>query len=307
MRSKEENIVVLILNYNSWESTIDYVHVLHKQTNVKLSVLIVDNCSPDRSFEHLSECYGHSADVEVIKSEYNGGYAYGNNYGLKYLIKKGVKQDTFVVISNNDITIEDKLLLNKLTESYNRCKNVAFISPVLYEGGKVAPNFAWRIPDMKYDVSTIVSFDRVKANNAIYYPFPLGTNKNFSKETNEDLFPAECIPGAFFMGKLGTFQNIGFFDERTFLFGEERIIAKKVKDARLSNYIALNLKVNHQVSTVIERETDRVSRLTHILNSRIVYHRYHSNENVLKVTLLKIFYSLYLSVTRIRQKVKGAN
>nr|WP_319569912.1 glycosyltransferase [uncultured Draconibacterium sp.] len=305
MREKEENIVVLILNYNSWKSTIDYVHLLRKQTNVKLSVLIVDNCSPDRSFEQLSEYYTDSTDVEVIKSEHNGGYAYGNNFGLNYLIQKGTNRDTFVAISNNDITIENNLLLNKLTESYIRCKNVAFISPVMYIGGKVAPNFAWRIPDMKYDISTVVSSDRAKANTAIYYPLPLSKTKKFTKENDEDLFPAECIPGAFFMGRLSTFQNIAFFDERTFLFGEERIIAKKVKDAGLCNYIALNLSYDHQISTVIDKETDLVSRLTHILNSRIVYYKYHSNKNVLKVTFLKIFYSLYLTVARIRQKVKG--
>ena len=50
-------------------------------------VVIVDNCSPDDSYSWLKQ-ENDDVNIEIIKSEKNGGFSYGNNYCAKYLIKK---------------------------------------------------------------------------------------------------------------------------------------------------------------------------------------------------------------------------
>ncbi len=89
------NIVALILNYNSGQDTINYVNNLFEQKGINLSVLIVDNCSTDNSFNLLRKYFSDNSRVDIIKSLYNGGYAYGNNYGLNYLNNK-INEDDWV-------------------------------------------------------------------------------------------------------------------------------------------------------------------------------------------------------------------
>ena len=67
----------------------------------------------------------------------------------------------------------------------------------------------------------------------------------------------DCLTGSFFMGKLDTFIQLEYFDERTFLFEEERILAQKVKKAGLQNYLALSLAFHHEDSSVINKEIDK--------------------------------------------------
>lgn len=295
MTSERPDITVLILNYNSWEETTVYIHSLRKQKDIQLSFLVVDNCSPDNSYEKLRDNFRDNDDVKVIQSEYNGGYAYGNNYGLKYL-ENEINEDTLVLISNNDIEIDNDQLLKRLAEDFYLCRDIAFISPVMYIDEQPAINFAWKIPGLKYDINTVVGFNREKANKVIYYRLP----------ENKTLFPVDCLPGSFFLGKLNTFRQLNYFDERTFLYEEERILAQKVKNAGLCNYIAPDLKFHHKISSVINKEVSNYKRLSHLLNSRIVFHKYYAGTNVFKVALLRLIYSSYLFARRIKLLIKDS-
>lgn len=291
-----QNITIIILNYNSWQATVEYILILRKQKDIHLSFLVVDNCSPDGSYQELSSHYSNDGDVLVIKSDYNGGYAYGNNYGLKYL-RDRIDRDNFVLITNNDIVIDNEILLKCLIESYNECHDIAFISPVMNIDKKPARNCAWKIPSLKYDITTVVGFNRVKANELVYYELPL----------NQNNFRVDCLSGSFFLGRLDTFILLNYFDERTFLFEEERILAQKIKNLGLSNYLALKLKFHHISSSVINKEINHLDRLTHLFNSRVVFHKYYADTNPIKVSLLKSFYALYIQAKRIQILLKKGN
>jgi TonB-dependent SusC/RagA subfamily outer membrane receptor len=110
-----------------YQDTINYTYNILNQKNINVDVLIVDNDSQNSSFENLSKEFVNNSRVRVIESEKNGGYAYGNNFGLKYIEKEDYN---YIVISNNDIIIDDELLLYKLTERYSSLHKPAFLSPV---------------------------------------------------------------------------------------------------------------------------------------------------------------------------------
>ncbi|WP_321996267.1 glycosyltransferase [Draconibacterium orientale] len=282
-------LVVLILNYNSWEATAAYVRQLKLQQGIHLSILVVDNCSTDNSYNSLVQHLQDDEQVEIIQSAYNGGYAYGNNFGLKYLQKK-IPDNTFVVISNNDISIDNPKLLAQLTNSYDQCNDIAFISPLMHMDGQPAPNAAWKIPGFSYDIGTVVGFNRAKANQTVYYDLP----------AQQKTMAVECLTGSFFMGKLQTFRQLNYFDERTFLYEEERILGLKVKKAGLKNYLALQLKFSHEHSAVISKEMNHLAQLQHLFNSRIVFHQYHAKTNNILLTFLKIFYALYIFAKKLQ-------
>lgn len=70
-------------------------------------IVIVDNLSPDGSFRQLQSMAG--GKVDVIQSDKNGGYSYGNNYGAVYLIDKYMVD--ILVIANPDVEFTEAFLI----------------------------------------------------------------------------------------------------------------------------------------------------------------------------------------------------
>ena len=95
-------IGVVILNYNDSETSIKLISSLEKYDIVN-RIVIVDNCSTDDSFTILSQ--NTSSKVEVVKSARNGGYGYGNNYGIRYLNE--TVHPSHILIANPDVEIAE--------------------------------------------------------------------------------------------------------------------------------------------------------------------------------------------------------
>lgn len=288
----QSKVTVLIVNFNSAIETIKYVNHLKKQKNVEISILIIDNCSSDDSYQKLVDFYGSNSSVKIILSEKNGGYAYGNNVGLKFLLANE-RENQLVIISNTDIEIPDELMISELINFYYQCENPAFISPVMYVNGQIAKNCSWKLPSIKWDFYHIVPFFKRYLYEEIYYD--LDSNPELKLEV-------DCLPGSFFLGQLETFRKIAFFDEKTFLFGEERILAKKVKNLGKSNYLIKELKYYHLTSGIITREISKISRMRSFFRSKEIFHKYYQNTPWHLLSLLKLVHFLYINTKIIQMK-----
>lgn len=84
-----QEVAVIVLNYSNYSMTMECVDRIKKS---KSSIVVIDNCSPNNSFEELSDYYKEVKNVSVIKSGRNGGYAYGNNEGIRW-VKKKISQE----------------------------------------------------------------------------------------------------------------------------------------------------------------------------------------------------------------------
>ena len=75
------DLVVIILNYNTRELLRQCLLSLQPQTGLQFRVCVVDNASDDGSADIVVEEF---ADVTLIRSARNDGYAAGNNLGLQH-------------------------------------------------------------------------------------------------------------------------------------------------------------------------------------------------------------------------------
>ena len=75
---------LVVLNYNDYKTTIKLIKMIKDYKSIDL-IVIVDNCSTDKSYKKINEYTNNK--VKLIKSDKNGGYAYGNNFGIHYLIE----------------------------------------------------------------------------------------------------------------------------------------------------------------------------------------------------------------------------
>jgi hypothetical protein len=61
--------------------------------------VVVDNASPNNDYEVLKEKFSDKPSIVVLKSPKNGGFAYGKNLGVKYVVGSSFKFYYFTFIS----------------------------------------------------------------------------------------------------------------------------------------------------------------------------------------------------------------
>lgn len=211
-----EEVVAIVLNYNNSLETIECVtNIL---TNIgEMKIIIVDNNSTDNSLKNLFEQFEHDVRVKIIKSKYNLGYAAGNNLGIKYVIKN-LKNVNFFTIMNPDTRIlSENLILNLMTEM-KQDESLAVIAPLMKYNGKIDYDMsAWNVPSKK----------ELIMRESLLLP----TNgKRVLSSSDRGIVKVGAVSGAFFMIRKEAIIDIGFFDERTFLYGEESILGRDLAE-----------------------------------------------------------------------------
>lgn len=120
MANSMDKIGIILLNYNSYEDTKECIESLNKITYPNYEIIVVDNKSTDDSYTKLKTV----DNITLIQSNFNGGFAYGNNIGIKYALDHECNQ---VLLLNNDTTVEPNFL-DELVE-INKQKNVGIAAP----------------------------------------------------------------------------------------------------------------------------------------------------------------------------------
>lgn len=87
-------------------------------------IVIVDNNSPNGSYELLVNYFSGNPLVGIVKADVNGGFEKGNNLGLRYLAKYYPEY-----IVNNDVHFSLKTI-DSLCDVHEKFETPAIISSV---------------------------------------------------------------------------------------------------------------------------------------------------------------------------------
>lgn len=287
-----KKITVIILNFNNAKDTLLLVNDLIMQINVDLNIIVVDNCSTDNSYQIIKDSVNHDK-VKLIKSDLNGGYAYGNNYALK-----SIDQDNndYLAILNPDIQITDRSLFFNLVKRYELLKNVGFISPAsINEKGIINQYCAKKLPTYLDEIlSSFLIFSKLIAKkNSYNYQ---NVDKNLS---------VEVLSGSFLFTKFDFFCDIGFFDEGTFLFCEERILYNKTSKKNKKNYLICDLNIKHFASTTIGSIYTNIDQIKIFHNSLLYYIENYLFLGTVKALFLKPFLKFMIFQMKIVEILKS--
>ena len=219
----ESKSAIIILNYNKYELT---ERVVNNLINIKYNghIVIVDNDSQNESFKILDNKFGGiNKKIHVIKSNKNGGYAYGNNIGIKYILGKEYNIE-YIGIMNPDVILESSFSIEKLISNISERNDIAGITAMqLYNQEYSLNKVGWKLTGY---TSILLS------NLVLFYKF-----MNYSKykkfkldKYNNSIAEIDVMAGCFFILKSDVFKQVGYLDENTFLYYEENILAKKVRN-----------------------------------------------------------------------------
>ena len=263
---------IIILNYNDYKTTIEMINQI-KDYKVLNNIIIVDNNSNDNSYEILKEY--EKDNIEIVKTDDNKGYAYGNNYGIKYAIDKYNVDN--IIISNPDIIVSEKDI-NKLIKNIND-NDIDLIAPVIDEHGVLSKG--WKVPTFKYDFLSNINYFHKYAENIIKY------NEDYYKDV---LTRVDVVKGCFFIIKSNVLKEINYFDENTFLYYEENILGKKLNNKGFKSYINNDVIVKHNLSVSVDKSINSLKKYKILKKSQRYYEKEYNKLNIFGMFLLYISY-----------------
>jgi GT2 family glycosyltransferase len=238
----DKKVVIVVLNYKNYSDTIECLKSLNDITYPKYDIVVVDNKSENNSLSYIGK-YLLKSDKEyvliedsdiggagiineriiLLQSSKNGGYAAGNNLGIRIGLEK--KAD-YILILNND-TVVDSGFLAPLVKYADEHKDVGAIGPkVLDENGNIDHTCARRrmtLVDYIFQHSIVA---RLLPENRWIKRHTYKGEYDFANPKKVDVLSGSCI-----LFKSDFICAEGLLDENTFLYLEEFIIHEKLKRA----------------------------------------------------------------------------
>lgn len=204
------DLAIIILNYNSFEDTNREVESLLEQGFPEKSIYVVDNDSIDKTdIEKL----GFSKSIHTVLSNYNGGYAYGNNLAIKKALGDG---KNYFLLLNPDIEIS-VAVIKKLYSDLQNLPALGMIGPrICYrnERNKIFSDGGLLFPEKGF-MGDHINYEKYKENvKASHYNYDIN-----------------YVDGSALMFRKEILDGVGLMNEAFFMYYEEsewclRLLAK---------------------------------------------------------------------------------
>ena len=254
--------IAILVNYNNSEDTKEAVKSLQKQTIPIYMIIITDNNSTDNSLEILQNEFNEN-NVIILQSNSNKGFAFGNNFAIKYALKN-FEFDYFLIINND--TISDENVNKNFIEfaENNKTKPIGILT------GKILDYYK---PEKL--LSAGGSYNKTKCSG--YHIGDGETDNRQYDEIRERTFATACL---WFFDK-SLISQIGFLPEEYFLYLEDVDYCIQVRKAGLRIIYLPTAKILHK-----EGATTKVTKR----NPNFFY----TNRN--RIILTKKYFSEYEKV-----------
>lgn len=268
-----DKLVCQVLNYNDYETTIKLVDRV-KNYSIFEYVLIVDNHSNNNSKSILEKYFSNYENIVVISTMRNGGYGYGNNYGLKYAFDK--LKAKYVLITNPDVKFKEKMIKH-LVEAI-QLKKAAIVSGVQYIHGKEIYDKAWKIPSAYQWTFAEIKYFSKRIKPQYHY--------KYSDFNDTSITEVDCVPGAMLLVDVAKFLEVGGYDKSIFLFGEETVIGYKLKRKGYKTFLLNKEVYDHQHSVSINKSLkSKIQQLKILHESKLIFYKKY-----LKIPIYKYFF-----------------
>lgn len=246
-----KKIFFIILNYNNYSDTKSCIESITKNRDKRFSIIIVDNKSSDGSGVKLKKEY---PQYTHIFCEINGGYAAGNNAGIKYAIEQGAD---YICLINNDAIIPDYFVERalKVLEQREDCE---IISPVVCDYEK-----------REYVQSAGSKMSLIKAVGPGLHQGEL------ADEVSLDGDKPDYLSGACFIVRKEAFLKNGLLPEFYFLYYEETDWFFSARKKGIVFACDTRLRCYHKESATVNRVKGIQNRYS--TRNMVIFERRHAN------------------------------
>ncbi len=251
---------VVIVTYNS-ESTIEscLTALIQSLKSIKTEIIVVDNNSKDSTSQIISKDF---PQVKLIQNSENLGFGKANNLALKKA------QGEFILILNPDAIVNEKTIA-ALLKNIKKNEKFGFVTPRLtLKNGEIDPACKRSFPTPE------VSFYKMFLLHKFFPKSPKFTAYNLSTYPEKDSFTVDSISGAFMLCRKSLLEEIGYFDEDYFMYGEDLDFCLRAKKAGFENAYFGEIEVTH-LKSVSSKNLTNIKALFEFYKAMLIFYNKH--------------------------------
>lgn len=207
------DLSVIIVSYNVKYYLEQCLHSLYKSAGnlIDMEVFVVDNASSDKSVDYLNQQFPQEKfpSLRIIENNRNVGFGRANNQAIKEA--KG----EFILFLNPDTILTEKTLSDCLTFARKHNNLGGLGTMMLRDGGSFAYESRRGLPTPWVSLCKMTGLNSLFPKSRIfgkYYMRYLDINQPTE---------IEIISGAFYLTRKKVLDEVGYFDEDFFMYGED--------------------------------------------------------------------------------------
>ena len=228
------DIAIIVLNYKMRpyiEKGLPSVLEDMRNSGLSCKLVLVDNNSGDGTLAWVNE---HAPEVYTIQTGTNGGFAAGNNHGLR-----SVNARYYFLLNPDTEFIEDKTLarLHAWMESHPRA---GIVAPQLLSTDGGVQHSRHRFPHLTAQIArrsgvlSALPFWKQRISHMLMEDVP------FDKET-----PVDWAQGSALFVRGSAFDRVGFLDERYWMYFEDMDWCRRFWEAGWSIWYTPHVRIKH--------------------------------------------------------------
>ncbi len=211
-------VAIILVNFKRAEETLRCIARLKKINYPAFKIYLVENGSSDQSAAFFRERFGNDAQIKLIFSLHNLGFAGGNNLALREILKE---KYSYVLFLNND-TVVDADFLNLLINEAEKNKTSGLAGPTIFE---------YKNPQKVWFAGGKISWLRQRVLH----------KKKIKPHSRKNAF----ISGCCMLVKTKVFHSVGFLEEKYFLYYEDADFCLRAKEKGFTSLYVPNSKIWH--------------------------------------------------------------
>lgn len=225
------DIQILIVNFNTKELLGKCLDSIAKQgADFLAKTIVVDNASTDGSGEFVKKDY---AQVKLIVNPQNQGFSKAVNQ----VLRKAKSQ--FVLVLNSDTILHDKSIEN-MVDFMNGCPQAGAVGPLLLNPDGSNQPSGRRFPSF-LDASMHAFLGVVAPGNRFTKRYKL---LDWDRKNKKEV---DWVSGAAVMLRNTAVAEIGFFDERYYMYVEDMDLCYRLWENGWKVFLLPEAKVTHYI------------------------------------------------------------
>jgi len=241
------DLSVLVVSYNTREYTENCLRSLDEQTRgIRFEVIVVDNASCDGSVEMVAEKFPH---VRLFALEENRGFARANNFAAERALGR------YLLLLNPDTLVLDGAV-TKLHEFATRHPRAGIYGGRTLDGdGKLDPSCCWAA------MTPWSLFCRASGLSSVFPGTALFDSETYGGWQRDDVREVSIITGCFLLIERRIWNELGGFDGRYFMYGEEADLCLRAGERNYRPLFCPTAEIIHYGGKSEKVRADKVVRL----------------------------------------------
>jgi N-acetylglucosaminyl-diphospho-decaprenol L-rhamnosyltransferase len=247
---------IIILNYNTRDVLRECLRSLMLARGLEFETMVVDNCSSDGSEDMVRREF---PQVRLIGSPRNGGYAFGNNQGLREFLSREKPPRALMLLNTDTIISPDAL--RGLMDFLDAHPQAGVVGPkmVLRDGSlDLACRRSFPTPQ--------VSFYRMVGLSKLFPRSPRFGRYNLTYLDENETAQVDSVVGACMLIRTEALKVAGILDESFFMYGEDLDLSLRIKSHGWQVYYYPGVQILHY-----KRESSKRSRRAQVEFYRAMY------------------------------------